>query len=77
MAMTVRQLFAEARKLSPEDQSELLDLLMAEAHAGPDPKIDGAWRREIRRRLADIEGGREKGVPGPEVLAELRRITRR
>lgn len=74
MAMTVRQLFAEARKLSSEEQAELLDLLLADARGGPDPKLDGAWRREIRRRLADIESGREKGISGDVVRAKARRF---
>lgn len=74
MAMNVRQIFAEARKLSPADQSELLDLLLTEAHGGPDPKFDAAWRKEIRRRIADIESGRVKGISGDEVRAKTRRF---
>ncbi|MBI2498108.1 MAG: addiction module protein [Opitutae bacterium] len=48
-----------------------------ETVATPDPEIDRAWKEEIRRRITDIESGREPGVDGDEVMAELRRIVGR
>lgn len=45
--------------------------------ASPDPETDGAWRQEIRRRMAEIESGREAGVHGDEVSAEIRKIVGR
>lgn len=77
MSMTVQQLMAEARKLSPADQERLVAMLLAESAGGPDPAREEAWKAETRRRIADIESGREKGVPGEQVLEEVRKIVGR
>ena len=72
--MTVQQLVSEAKKLSPEEQAELMDLLWAEAIDGPDQEIDEAWKQETRRRIAEIESGRVEGIPAEAVMARARRI---
>lgn len=77
MPMTVQQIVAEAKKLSPAEQAELVDLLWVEAVGGPDPLIEGEWKRETRRRLNDIITGREEGIPGEQVMAEIRKIVGR
>ena len=40
----------------------------------PDPAVDTAWAEEIKRRIDDIESGREVGIPGEEVMARVRKI---
>ncbi len=77
MAMSVEQIVREARQLPQEQAAELFDRLLVETFTQPDPEIESAWRQEIRRRIADIESGREPGVDGDEVMAELRKITGR
>lgn len=77
MPMTVEEIVREVRHLPREQAVELFDRLLVETVATPDPEIDAAWRQEIRRRITDIEKGRETGVDGDEVLAELRRIVGR
>lgn len=72
--MTIDQIVAEARQLSSEQVAELLDRLAAELHGGTDAKIDEAWKTETRRRIAEMESGRDPGIPGDEVMTELRRI---
>lgn len=74
MPMTVQQLVAEARKLPPEEQAELLDLLWAESLGGPDPVVEEAWKHETRRRIAEIESGRVEGIPVEVVMAKARKI---
>jgi len=74
MSMTVLQIIAEARKLSPEEQAELIDRLCVEAVGGPDPEIDEEWKQETRRRIADIESGRVEGIPAEVVMAKARKI---
>ena len=74
MSMTVEQIVAEARQLPRAQKSELFDLLLVESFAQPDPEIDAAWRVETRRRIAEIEGGKVQGIPGEQVMAELRQI---
>ncbi len=74
MSMTIDQIVAEARQLPREKKTELFDLLLVETFAQPDPEIDAAWRIETRRRIAEIESGQVKGIPGEQVMAELRQI---
>jgi putative addiction module component (TIGR02574 family) len=72
--MTVEQIVAEARQLPRAQKSELFDLLLVESFAQPDPEIDAAWRVETRRRIVEIENGKVQGIPGEQVMAELRQI---
>ena len=72
--MTVDQIVAEARQLPREQKSELFDWLLAEFFAQPDPEIDAAWRVETRRRIEEIQSGRVQGIPGEQVMGELRKI---
>lgn len=72
--MTVRQIVDEARQLPPEQMCELFDLLLAESFGQPDSEIDAAWREETRRRVAEIRSGQVQGVPGEQVMAEVRRV---
>ena len=74
MSMTVEQIVAEARQLPRAQKSELFDLLLVEAFSQPDPEIDAVWRVETRRRIAEIEGGEVQGIPGEQVMPELRKI---
>lgn len=71
--MTVEQIVTEARQLPRDKKTELFDRLLVEI-AQPDPEIDAAWRIETRRRIAEIESGQVKGIPGEQVMAELRQI---
>lgn len=72
--LNLEQIIREVRHLPRERAVELFDRLLVETVTTPDPEIDAAWRQEIQRRIADIESGREPGVNGDEVMAELRKI---
>jgi putative addiction module component (TIGR02574 family) len=74
MSMTVAQIVAEARQLPREQKGELFDWLLAESFAQPDPEIDAAWRVETRRRIEEIQSGKVQGIPGEQVMGELRKI---
>jgi putative addiction module component (TIGR02574 family) len=74
MAMTVKELFEEARQLPPGQATELMDLLLVDALERPDAATDEAWRREISRRLGELERGDVAAVPGEQVMAEFRKI---
>jgi hypothetical protein len=42
-----------------------------------DSVLVGAWRQEVRQRIAEIESGTVNGVPGDEVSAKIRQIVGR
>jgi putative addiction module component (TIGR02574 family) len=77
MSMTLEQIMVEARQLPREEISQLFDLLLVESFAQPDYEIDVAWRAETRRRISEIECGQVQGIPGDQVMAELRQIVGR
>lgn len=77
MPLTLDQIVAEARQLPREQAAELFDRLLADAVSAPDGEMEQAWKNETRRRIAEIESGREPGVDGETALAELRRIAGR
>ena len=52
----------------------MFDWLLAESFAQPDPEIDAAWRVETRRRIEEIQSGKVQGIPGEQVMGELRKI---
>ena len=73
MAITLEQIVEETRHWPPEKVGELLGLLSEDLHSS-DPKIQAAWKKEIDRRIAEIEEGKVEGIPGDEVTARIRRI---
>lgn len=73
--MTVEQVLTETRHWPEEQVDALFERLLASRYRLPDPAIDTAWAKEIETRVADIESGREPGIPGEEVMARVRKIT--
>ena len=77
MPMTVDQIVKEAIHLPPTQVAELVDRLTLSLHHAIDPEIDEAWKKETRRRIADLEDGRVQPIPGEEVSARVRRLVGR
>ncbi len=74
MPMTVDQVLAETSHWPSEQVEKLFDRLLLSNYRLPDPEMDLAWAAEIKRRIDDIESGREVGIPGEEVMARVRKI---
>ena len=72
--MTLKELYAEARQLPREQAAELIDLLLSDTFSEHDPVVEEAWGREVDRRIAEIESGKAKVIPGDQVMAEMRKI---
>lgn len=71
----VKDLKAQALKLSTPDRDELVRALIASIDGDPDgtpEEIAMAWDEEIARRVTDLESGRTVGIPAEQVLAEIR-----
>ena len=75
MPMTLDQIVEEARHLPTEQVMELVDRLSEGLHLSPG--IEESWKAETRRRVADIETGKVKGIPGPQVSARIRKVVGR
>ena len=73
MSDSLAELKRKAAQLSEAERAELA-LSLIESLDGPaDPNVEEAWRREIERRVAQIDRGDVKLIPGDEVFARLRR----
>jgi putative addiction module component (TIGR02574 family) len=68
----VKKLSEEIRKLSPEEQADLMDELLVLTHREPDPEIEKAWAEEVDRRIDAYERGETTTEPLEDVMARLR-----
>jgi putative addiction module component (TIGR02574 family) len=74
MPMTLDQITEEASHLQPQQVAELVDRLTLNLHHAIEPEIEIAWKEEARRRVAELESGEMKAIPGEEVSERIRRI---
>jgi hypothetical protein len=76
----VRAIIEEARKLTPEERVELLDLLDAafaeDEGDGTPQEIEAAWLDEVERRAVRAERGETKSIDFDEAMARARRRIR-
>lgn len=72
MARALAEIERDIRALSSRERAQLLKALISDLDAPADPDADRAWLEESERRLAQIESGKAKTVPGTEVLKEAR-----
>ena len=73
MSDTLTELKKKAAQLSEAERAELA-LSLIESLDGPaEADVEEAWRREIERRISQIDGDEVKLIPGDEVFARLRR----
>ena len=70
----VSEIVEEARQLPYGERAELIEQLIADSAKDLDPEIEKAWGDESLRRLAEMESGAVKPIPGEEVMARARKI---
>jgi putative addiction module component (TIGR02574 family) len=68
--MTLEQIEAAALKLSAEERARLVDALIASLD--DDEVISEEGRSEIARRVEETEANPDEGIPGEQVLADIR-----
>ncbi len=77
MTTQLAELEKKTRELSREERAELALILLESLDITEDQAaVDESWRVEIERRVAKYERGEAKVIPGEDVFAEARRITR-
>jgi putative addiction module component (TIGR02574 family) len=75
MSTSVRDLFQQASELDEHDRATLAGLLLESLEDKVDEDVEGLWKEEIERRLAELDTHSVQGVPWDEVKAELMRRT--
>lgn len=76
MTDLVAELTERAKALSPEDRARLAEVLLASLDPSEE-EVDAAWDAEIRKRIADVENGSVRLIPGDEAFAQVRQALRR
>ncbi|MFZ5532100.1 MAG: addiction module protein [Pseudomonadota bacterium] len=69
MSLTAQQIKEEAMKLTAQERADLADWLWVSAVSREE--VAAAWDAEITRRIAEIDSGTAKLIPGEEVLERL------
>ena len=74
MSDTVLELVERGRALSPEQQTRLVDLLLATLDESAPVELAAAWDREIERRIAAYKAGEIEAYDLEEILDEARKL---
>ncbi len=72
MARAIADIERDIQQLPINERAKLLRALIADLDAPAEADVQQAWLEESERRLAEIENGTAKTVPGREVLDEAR-----
>lgn len=76
MGQSVRDLYAKAAELPPNERAELAGLLLDSLEDERSPGAEQAWATEIERRMSEYRAGRLKTLSWQEVRAHLHRSDR-
>ena len=74
MTQAVAQILAQAEQLSPPERADLADRLVERLAHNIPPEIERAQIEEVRRRIAQVESGEVRLIPGEQALEQVRRL---
>lgn len=81
MPLTISQIEAEARALTPEERADLAQRLFATLEDGgnlePAEEVEQAWLEEAERRYQRYVTGQTQSIPAREALERVRRRLRK
>lgn len=75
-ATTLEKIRKEAASLTDDEKAELMEHLLLDLQ-DRGAEISEAWIREIEKRAADMESGRDPGVPWEAVQKNMQKILNR
>ena len=71
MTHKAKELLDQALALTEEERAELAGALLESLEPTADADVEGAWRREVARRVAELDSGVARTVPWEQVRDEL------
>jgi putative addiction module component (TIGR02574 family) len=77
MPVVAKKVFDEALSLPAEARVSLVEKLLNSLNLPTQPEIDRLWAEETERRIAQIDKGGVKLVPGKKVFSNIRKKYRR
>jgi putative addiction module component (TIGR02574 family) len=67
MTPEIEELLKKAMSLPPEARADLASSLIDSLDPTVDEDVEAAWQQEIARRVEELESGKVKPIPWPEV----------
>lgn len=67
------KIFDEALSLPADARATLVEKLLASLNVPTQPEIDRLWAEEAERRIAEIDEGKARLVPGKKVFSRVRK----
>ena len=67
MTQETHDLLQKALALSESERAELAGNLLSSLDTTVDPDVDAAWQDEVARRMDEVQSGKVKTIPWPEV----------
>lgn len=74
MPMTIDQIVLETNQWAVELMADLVDRLTLAKHEGLTAEREAAWADSAAQRSGEIDSGKEKLIPGNEVIDRVRKI---
>ena len=77
MSVVAKKVFDDALSLPAEARVGLVEKLLTSLNLPTQPEIDRLWAEEAEKRIARIDKGEVKLVPGKRVFSVIRKKHRR
>jgi len=77
MPVVAKKVFDEALSLPAEARVSLVERLLTSLNLPTQPEIDRLWAEEAEKRIAQVDKGEIKLVPGKKVFSNIRKKYRR
>ena len=77
MPVVAKKVFDEALSLPAEARVSLVEKLLTSLNLPTQPEIDRLWAEEAERRIAQIDKGEVKLIPGKKVFSNILKKYRR
>jgi len=77
MAVVAKKVFDEALSLPAEARVDLVEKLLSSLNLPTQPEIERLWADEAEKRIAQIDKGEKKLIPGKKVFSNIRKKYRR
>lgn len=70
---TLEKVQEDVANLTSADKAALLDFLLVKIESEVSPEIDALWRIEIKRRVTEMDSGKDLGVSWDTVQANAKK----
>jgi putative addiction module component (TIGR02574 family) len=77
MPIVAKRVIDEVLQLPADARVSLVEQLLTSLNLPTQPEVDRLWAREAERRIAQIDKGKVKLIPGEKVFSDIRKKSRR